>query len=69
MTEILLLAAGIILGLLLSRLIFGISSVGTLKSYQGDPDDGPYLFLALSRSVQDVLNKKYVLMKVDVSRE
>lgn len=69
MTEILLLAAGIILGLLLSRLIFGISYVGTLGSYQGDPDDGPYLFLSLSRSVQDVLNKKYVLMKVDVSRE
>lgn len=38
---------------------------GSLKIDTSDPDDGPYLFLELSKDVNYIYNKKYVKLIID----
>lgn len=56
--------AGIIVGAVLTVLIFTALSVGNLRVDQSLPEDGPYLFLELTKSVSTVLKKKFVILKV-----
>lgn len=39
--------------------------IGTLKVDRSDPNEPPYLFLELSESVNRIVDKKIVVLKVD----
>lgn len=56
--------AGVILGSIVTNIIFFRRMVGTLRIDRSDPDDQPYMFAELSKDVQYIGNKSYVLMKV-----
>lgn len=55
-------AAGIILHIFFSR----IKLVGALRVDNSDPDDGPHLFLELSKDIGFIRRKKYVVLKVNL---
>ena len=54
---------GILIGLLIERYIFQEKPIGSLRVDHSDPD-GPFLFLELSKRVEAVVSKKYVVMRV-----
>lgn len=56
---------GILVGCVITLSIFRMRSVGSLRIDTSDPDDGPYLFLELSKDVGAVYQKKYVTLKVN----
>ena len=55
---------GAIIGVLITLLIFSTISAGNLRVDQSIPEDDPYLFLELTKSVSTVLKKKFVVLKV-----
>ena len=57
---------GILIGVVVTVLIFRRHSVGTLQIDTSDPDGPPLMFAKLSKSVSDVMHKKYVVMRVVV---
>ena len=63
-------AIGILVGILIGfvfRIFMSKSkSVGSLRIDTSDPDDGPYLFLELSKGLVEIYRKKYVMLKVDI---
>lgn len=58
--------AGIIIGAIITVVIFSAISVGSLRVDQSIPEDEPYLFLELTKSVSTILRKKFVVLKVRV---
>lgn len=54
---------GILIGLVISALIFTRKLAGTLLVTRGD-GEGPYLSLALDRNVNDISNDKYITMRI-----
>lgn len=56
---------GILAGCVVTLFIFRMRSVGSLRIDTSDPDDGPYLFLELSKDVGVVYQRKYVTLKVN----
>lgn len=56
---------GVIAGVVLQTVISQLKSAGTLRVDDSDPDDGPYLFLELSKNISFIRRKKYVVLKVD----
>lgn len=57
---------GIATGIVLHMVIYRIKSVGVLRVDNSDPDDGPYLFLELSKDIGCIKRKKYVVLKVNL---
>lgn len=57
---------GTIVGALITLLIFTSISSGNLRVDQSIPEDDPYLFLELTKSVSTVLKKKFVVLRVRV---
>lgn len=57
---------GAIIGVLITLLIFSTISAGNLRVDQSIPEDDPYLFLELTKSVSTVLKKRFVVLKVRV---
>lgn len=57
-------AIGIIIGSVVTCLVFGAFSVGSLRVDQSIPEDDPYLFLELTKNVSTILKKKFVVLKV-----
>jgi len=57
-------AIGIVIGAVVTYLVFGAFSVGSLRVDQSIPEDDPYLFLELTKSVSTILKKKFVVLKV-----
>lgn len=55
---------GLIIGGLLMFLLIKWKVIGHLIINTSDPEDGPYMFLELDKSVDDVYSRKYVLFKV-----
>jgi len=55
---------GIIIGVIAAMLIFGAFSVGNLRVDHSIPEDDPYIFLELTKSISTVLKKKFVVLKV-----
>lgn len=55
---------GIIIGAVITCLVFGAFGVGNLRVDQSIPEDGPYLFLELTKNVSAILKKKFVILKV-----
>lgn len=63
MSMITILVLGILAGILFTGVVFRLFLVGTLRIDHSDPD-GPFLFLELSKRVESVISKKYVILKV-----
>ena len=59
---------GILIGCIMTLIIFRTRSVGVLRVDSSDPDDGPYLFLELKSNPQTIVKKKYVVLKVLISK-
>lgn len=57
------LGIGIVIGIIFSRIVFRFISIGNLRVDHSDPD-GPFLFLELSKRIESVVRKKYVVMRV-----
>lgn len=57
---------GILVGCVVTLFIFRMRSVGSLRIDTSDPDDGPYLFLEMSKDVNKVRKKKYITLKVNL---
>ena len=61
------LLAGILIGLLVSRLIFKDNPIGSLRVDQSDPDSEPYLFLELDPGgMNDIYKKQSVRLRVKI---
>lgn len=58
-------ALGTVVGAIFTGIVFRFFLVGTLRVDHSDPD-GPFLFLELSKRVESVVSKKYVIMRVKV---
>lgn len=57
-------AIGVVIGCVLAIVVSRIKSVGILRCDSLD-EDGPYLFLELSKSVLAICRRKYITLKVD----
>ena len=57
---------GAVIGIIVTLLIFSTVSAGNLRVDQSIPEDDPYLFLELTKSVSTVLMKKFVVLRVRV---
>lgn len=62
--EIILVLAGVVLGLIISAIICKTRSVGTLRIDNSDPTDAPYMFLEIKKGIGDISRKKSVVLKV-----
>ena len=56
---------GFMVGIVSFLVYLIVRSVGTLRVDQSDPTEQPYLFLELDKPVESVINKKYVLFRVN----
>lgn len=57
---------GILVGIVCTTVATHTKSVGCLRVVTSDPDDGPYLFLELSKDIGEIYRKKYVIFKVSL---
>ena len=56
-------ALGVLVGAIFTGIVFQLFSVGTLRVDNSDPD-GSFLFLELSKRIEAVVSKKYVVLRV-----
>lgn len=63
---ILLFFIGMIVGCVLTRFIFCKRSIGTLRIDTSDPNDGPYLFMELTKSMESFMYRKWVVLKLSL---
>ena len=56
---------GMVFGIVVMGVVMVRRLVGTLRVDSSDPDDGPYMFLELTKSAGEVSRKKYVLLEVN----
>ncbi len=56
---------GILVGVVCSLIVICTKSVGSLRIDTSDPDDGPYLFLELSKDIGNIYKKKYVTIRIN----
>ena len=62
--EILLIIAGIVIGLIISAIRNEFRYVGSLRIDKSDPTENPYLFLEIDKGIGDISNRKYITLKV-----
>lgn len=62
--EIILILAGIVIGIGLAMIIFKAYFIGTLRIDKSDPNEEPYVFLELDKGIGDISSKKHVVLKV-----
>lgn len=65
MELVIILAIGIVVGSIITRIIIRPLDIGTLRIDTSDPD-GPFMFLELSKDVDAVAAKKYIILKVNL---
>ncbi len=65
MEFVIIFAIGVIVGSIVTRIIIKPLDIGTLRIDTSDPD-GPFMFLELSKDVDTVSSKKYVILKVNL---
>lgn len=65
MELVIIFAIGIVVGSIITRIVTKPLDFGTLRIDTSDPD-GPFMFLELSKDVDTVASKKYVILKVDL---
>ncbi len=57
---------GVIVGVVIKTIAIHSSSVGTIYIYNGDPEENPYMFLALSGGIDKFFKKRYVVLKIEL---
>ena len=57
---------GILIGFVCATIAIRTKSVGSLRVDISDSDDSPYLFLELSKDIEEIYRKKYVMFKVSL---
>jgi hypothetical protein len=57
---------GILVGIVCTTVATRTKSVGSLRVDTSDSDDSPYLFLELSKDIEEIYRKKYVMFKVSL---
>jgi len=57
---------GILVGIVCTTVVTRTKSVGSLRVDTSDQDDGPYLFLELSKDIGEIYRKKYAIFKVSL---
>ncbi|HOA80595.1 MAG TPA: hypothetical protein PKK61_05975 [Defluviitaleaceae bacterium] len=62
--EFILFFIGVFLGVSITSIIFRSHFIGDLRIDNSDPEDGPYIFLELSKRIGNISSKKYVVLKV-----
>ena len=62
--EFILFFVGVSLGVSITSIILRSHFIGDLRIDNSDPEDGPYIFLELSKQIGDISSKKYVVLKV-----
>ena len=65
MELVIIFAIGIVVGSIITRIVTKPLDIGTLRIDTSDPD-GPFMFLELSKDVDTVASKKYVILKVNL---
>ncbi len=55
---------GVLIGFVCATIAIRTKSVGSLRVDTSDSDDSPYLFLELSKDIEEIYRKKYVTFKV-----
>ena len=65
MDFIIIFGIGILVGTIVTNIILRIFLVGTLLIKISDPNEGPYLFLELSKDTNVLTSKKYIILKVN----
>lgn len=65
MELVIILAIGIVIGSIITRIIIRPLDIGTLRIDTSDPD-GPFMFLELSKDINTIASKKYVVLKVNL---
>lgn len=65
MELVIIFAIGVVVGSIITQIIIRSLGVGTLRIDTSDPD-GSYMFLELSKGVDIVASKKYVVLKVNL---
>ena len=65
MELVIILAIGVMVGSIITRIIIRPLDIGTLRIDTSDPDR-PFMFLELSKDVDTVASKKYVILKVNL---
>ena len=65
MELVIIFAIGIVVGSIITRMVTKPLDFGTLRIDTSDPD-GPFMFLELSKDVDTVASKKYVILKVNL---
>ncbi|QJU22537.1 hypothetical protein HLY09_25740 [Enterocloster bolteae] len=65
MELVIIFAIGIVVGSIITRIVTKPLDFGTLRIDTSDPD-GPFMFLELSKDVDTVASKKYVILKVNL---
>lgn len=68
MNLIIIFVTGVLVGCVVALSIFRKRSVGSLRIDVSDPDDGPYLFLELSKDLGVMYKKKYVTFKINTKK-
>lgn len=54
------------LGMAAHKMAFCAHSIGSLRVDTSIPNEEPYLFLELQKSIESIQAKKYVVLKVDL---
>lgn len=57
-------ACGVAVGLAVGVVITYRSPVGKLRIDKSDHEDGPFMFLELSKSIDKIEDKSYIILKV-----
>lgn len=62
--EVILILAGIVIGIGIAMIIFRAYFIGTLRIDKSDPTEEPYMFLELDKGIGDISSKKHVVLRV-----
>ena len=65
MELVIIFAIDIVIASIITKIITKPLDIGTLRIDTSDPD-GPFMFLELSKDVDTVASKKYVILKVNL---
>lgn len=61
-----LLGIGYVIGSIVTMIIFRMFLVGTLRIDTSDSEDGSYMFLELTKDMDAITHKKYILLRVNI---
>lgn len=62
--EVILILAGVVIGIGIAMIIFRAYFIGTLRIDKSDPNEEPYMFLELDKGIGDISSKKHVVLRV-----